>query len=200
MLHLSITWKAGIQAREHTAGVVEGMGRWRASSHREDAGGLTATKGPHWLKKNLIFRHQVHEADWEMVVASSEHFAQELPHAEIESHLSSWVSSGHCFLFWLILEAGQPSGKGSCALTPKDAVMPALTKDRCEHITLAAWEQEQTGRRGGVSQQQCGVGPEAQLLPSDNPKQAFRYTPWILSPQPFLQLSSDLLMSPTLCD
>ena len=58
MLHLSITWKAGIQAREHTVGVVEGMGRWRASSHREDAGGLTATKGPHWLKKNLIFRHQ----------------------------------------------------------------------------------------------------------------------------------------------
>ena len=58
MLHLSITRKVGNQPHEHTVGAVEGRERWRPSSHREDAGGQTATKGPHWLKKNLIFKHQ----------------------------------------------------------------------------------------------------------------------------------------------
>lgn len=32
-------------------------------------------------------QHQVHEADWEMAVASSQHFTQELPCAKVEGHL-----------------------------------------------------------------------------------------------------------------
>ena len=156
MLHLSITRKVGNQPRGHTVGAVEGMERWRPSSHREDAGGQTATKGPHWLKRHLIFKHQAPASStWGRLGDGGSFFwtlSTRVAPAETESHLSSWVSSGHCFLFWLILEAGQPSCKGSCALTPKDAVMTTLTKDRCEHITLATWEQKQTARRGGVSQ------------------------------------------------
>lgn len=103
MWQLSITCKVGNQPREHTDGAAEGVERWRPSSHREDAGGQTATKGPHWLKKNLIFKHRaLASSTWGGLGDGGSSFwtlSTRVAPAEIESHLSSRVSSGHRFLF-----------------------------------------------------------------------------------------------------